>query len=217
MFALGLPISGAQMLGGAMFTVAAIFVGTMGADILAAQMIVYSVIYVALSMSVAFGDAARVRTAYGIGIRSVEAVRQSMSIVTVLAILFLAVATLVLWGIPELLVGVFLDTSDAANASVLAIAVGLSFYAGLFQLVDGAMIVFSNGLRGLRDTKSPLWISMLGYWPIGLGLGAWLAFSADLGARGIWWGLVAGGVAATVLMFLKLRQKIAETEIRLAG
>lgn len=215
MFALGLPITGAQMLGGAMFTIAAVMVGMLGADILAAQMIVYSVLYVSLSMSVAFGDAARVRAAYGVGIRSVAAIRQSMSIVSVLAVAFLLAATMILWLIPKTLVGVFLDTSDAANANVLAIAVGLSFYAGLFQLVDGIMIVYANGLRGLRDTQSPLWIAILGYWAIGLGLGAWLGFERGLEARGVWWGLIAGGVTATILMYIRLRQRIARTERRL--
>ena len=73
------------MLGGAMFTVAAILVGTLSADILAAQLIVYSVIYFCLSTSFAFGDAVRVRVVYGIGIRSVAAARRSANISIALA------------------------------------------------------------------------------------------------------------------------------------
>ena len=100
-FTLGIPIAGAQMLAGAMFTVAAITVGVLGADILAAQMIVYSVIYTCLSSAVAFGDAVRVRVAYGIGRGSAAASRQSARLAIVMAAIFILIATLVLWLLPE--------------------------------------------------------------------------------------------------------------------
>ena len=54
---LGLPVTGAQMLSAAMFTVAAVLVGMLSADILAAQMVIYSVIYFGMSASLALGDA----------------------------------------------------------------------------------------------------------------------------------------------------------------
>ena len=213
---LGIPITGSQMLGGAMFTVAAIVVGTISAEILAAQMIVYSVLYVGLSMAVAFGDAVRVRVAYGIGKQSVAAARQSSSIAAVLSTIVILGATLILWLVPEQLAGIFLDTSEAANAGVLAIAVSLSVYAGFFHLIDGIMIVFSNALRGLRDTKSPFWILLFGYWVVGLGLGTWLCLVSGYGAAGLWVGLVAGAAVSIVIMILMLRKRFTETEQRLA-
>jgi MATE family multidrug resistance protein len=214
---LGLPITGAQMLGGAMFTVAAIMVGILGADILAAQMIVYSVLYFCMSASVAIGDAVRVRVAYGIGIRSIDAVRQSASIATVLAAIIILAASLWIWFFPEFLVGIFLDTSDPANSEVLAIAVSFAIYAGLFQLIDGILIVFTNGLRGLRDTQSPFWISMIGYWVIGIGAGAWLCFPMGYGAAGLWWGLIGGAAAGIVMMYLRFVSRLSIMEARLSA
>ena len=213
---LGLPITGAQMLGGAMFTVAAIMVGVLGADILAAQMIVYSVLYFCMSASVAFGDAVRVRVAYGIGIRSVEAARQSASIATVLAAIIILAASLWIWFFPEFLVGIFLDTDDPANSEVLAIAVSFAIYAGLFQLIDGILIVFTNGLRGLRDTQSPFWISMIGYWIIGIGAGAWFCFPMGYGASGLWWGLIGGAAAGIIMMYLRFVSRLSIMEVRLS-
>ena len=215
-FLLGLPITGSHMLGGAMFTVAAIFVGMLGADILAAQLIVYSVIYFCLSTSVAFGDAVRVRVAYGIGIRSVDAARRSAKIAITLAAVVILVATLMLWLFPKFLVGIFLDTDDVENKSVLAIALGFSVYAGLFQLFDGVQIVLSNGLRGLKDTRSPFWISLLGYWLIGLGSGALLCFPMGFGAEGLWWGLIAGTIVAIALMWLRFEKQLKAAKSRLA-
>ena len=215
-FALGLPVTVTQMLNGAMFTVAAILVGMISADILAAQMIAYSVIYFAFSSSVALGDAARVRVAYGIGARSAPAARQSAHISFILAGAAVSICSAVLWLFPELLVGIFLDIGDVANTDVLEIAVGLSVYAGWFLLFDGVLIVAANAIRGLRDTRTPLWVSMTGYWVIGLGIGTWLCFPLGYGASGLWWGLILGPAIAIVLMFWRFHVRLRQAEQRLS-
>ncbi len=215
LFVLGLPVTATQMLNGAMFTVAAILVGMISADILAAQMIAYSVIYLALSVSVALGDAVRVRVAYGIGMRSADAARQSAYISFFLAIATIIIAAGVLWIFPEFFVGIFLDITDVANASALKIALGLSVYAGWFLLFDGVLIVSANAIRGLRDTRTPLWISLAGYWVIGLGVGTWLCFPLGYGATGLWWGLILGPVFSNVLMFWRFHVRLAQAERQL--
>jgi len=214
-FRLGIPVTGAQILSAAMFTVAAIMVGTLGADVLAAQMVVYSVIYLGMSASLALGDAIRVRVAYGIGLRSIAAVRQSASISISLSAAVVLAASIVLWFFPEALVGIFLNTDDPTNADVLQIAVGFSIYAGFFLLIDGTLMVVTNGLRGLRDTKSTFWISVIAYWAIGIGLGGWLSFSVGYGAAGLWFGLVAGAIAGIVMALLRFRTQLVLAEEKL--
>ncbi|MFQ6005204.1 MAG: MATE family efflux transporter [Woeseia sp.] len=216
-FGLGLPVTATQLLNGAMFTVAAVLVGMISADILAAQQIVYSVIYLALSASIALGDAVKVRVAYGIGLRSVEAVRQSANISFFLAAVAILIAACLLWIIPEILVGIFLDIDEPANAAVLIIAVGLSAYAGLFLLFDGVLIVAANAIRGLRDTRSPLWISMSGYWAVGIGVGSLLCFPMGYGEIGLWWGLVLGVTFSNILMFWRFRRRLDDARKSLAG
>lgn len=215
-FVLGLPVTGAQLLGGGMFTVAAVLVGMLGADLLAAQQIVYTVIYIALSASLAIGDAVRVRVAYGIGARSAVAARRSATIGLCMAGAVTALASLALWLAPELIVSIFLDTGDVANTSVLLLAVGLSVYAGLFQLFDGVLIVTANALRGLRDTRSPMWIGLSGYWLVGIGIGSILCFAFGYGAAGLWWGLVLGPIVANALMAARFRRRLGEAARRFA-
>jgi MATE family multidrug resistance protein len=213
---LGLPVTAAQILGGAMFTVAAVFTGVLGADTLAAQQIVYTVIYVALSASIAIGDAVRVRVAYGIGMNSAAAARQSANIAFVLGAATTLFASGALWLFPQQIVGIFLDTRDSANASVMLIAVLLAPYAAAFQLFDGVLLVIANALRGLRDTRSPLWIAASGYWLVGLVAGFWLCFPMDQGAPGLWLGLIGGALVAIVMMSFRYRTRMSQAESRLA-
>lgn len=215
-FRLGTPITITQFLNGAMFTVAAVVVGMISAATLAAQQIVYSVIYLSLSAAGALGDAVRVRVAYGIGRRSVDSSLLSANISFILAGITTLVAALILWIAPRALVGIFLDTADPENARVLEISVALSAYAGMFLLLDGVLMVVANAIRGLRDTRSPLWISMAGYWAVGLGSGVVLCFPMGYGAEGLWWGLVAGVVFSNILMYWRFKRRIADARVALS-
>lgn len=217
MLSLGLPVAAAQILGGAMFTVAAVLVGMLSAEILAAQQIVYTVIYVALSAAIAIGDAVRVRVAYGMGLRSADAAWRSALIACSLAAAITVVASAILVLFTRSVVGIFLNTDDPANTDVLLIAVDLAIYAALFQLLDGVQITTANALRGLRDTRSPLWIAITGYWLVGIGLGTWLCFPMGYGADGMWWGLVSGALVATVLMAVRFGQRMRQARIALTS
>lgn len=215
-FSLGLPITGSNLLGGGMFTIAAVLAGMLGADVLAAQQIVYTVIYVALSAALALGDGVRVRVAYGIGAQSPDASRRSAIIGLIIAATIVTVASIVLWLFPAFVVGIFLDTSDVENEGVLLLAITLSVYAAMFQLFDGVLIVMANVLRGLRDTRSPMWIMLSGYWIVGMVAGAVLCFPLQFGAKGLWWGLVMGPIVASVLMAMRIRRRFREAAVRLS-
>ncbi|MFN6952413.1 MAG: MATE family efflux transporter, partial [Albidovulum sp.] len=85
--------------------------------------------------------------------------------------------------------------------------------AALFQIFDGAQVVGQGMLRGLHDTFVPMLFALFGYWIVGIGLGAWLAFEQDWGGVGIWTGLAAGLgiVAALMLARWLLRDRIGLT------
>ena len=95
-----------------------------------------------------------------------------------LAMGFMALAALGMWLFPHLLVGLFLDPADPANGPVIPLAISFLGIAAIFQLADGAQVVGAAMLRGLHDTRVPMLFAGFGYWVVGLGSGAWLAFGA---------------------------------------
>jgi MATE family multidrug resistance protein len=119
---------------------------------------------------------------------------------------------LVMWGMPRRLVTVFL-ADVPQNAVTIALAVSFVRVAAAFQLVDGAQVIGAGMLRGLHDTRWPLIFALVGYWGIGLGIGAWLAFAADWKGVGIWVGLASGLAAVAALMLTRwiLRYRLGLT------
>jgi MATE family multidrug resistance protein len=95
----------------------------------------------------------------------------------------------------------FLDR-EAGNSRVIALAVSFLTIAAAFQIFDGAQVVAAGMLRGLHDTRVPMLIAAFGYWLIGIGMGAGLAFAANWGGVGIWVGLASGlGLVAALLIW----------------
>jgi MATE family multidrug resistance protein len=83
---------------------------------------------------------------------------------------------------------------------VAGIAASYLVWAGIFQIVDGAQVTGAGMLRGLGDTRVPMWLAGLGYWGIGLPTGVVLGFWTNLGGVGIWIGLSAGLASVACLM-----------------
>jgi MATE family multidrug resistance protein len=84
---------------------------------------------------------------------------------------------------------------------VLQLAVSFLIVAAVFQIVDGAQVVGTGMLRGLQDTTWPMLFAAFGYWVIGIGRLAWLAFNRGWDGVGIWIGLAVGlGIVAALVL-----------------
>jgi MATE family multidrug resistance protein len=125
----------------------------------------------------------------------------------------MAVAAVVFWTLPNLLVSLYLDVSAPGNTDVVRLAVSLLGVAAVFQVFDGVQVAASGALQGLKDTRVPMLIAIATYWGIGLTSGWWLGLHRDWGAIGLWWGLVAGLAAASVLLTARFLRTTREGKL----
>jgi len=86
------------------------------------------------------------------------------------------------------------------DPGVVALAAQLLVVAAIFQLFDGAQVIGSGALRGLADVRVPAVISFVAYWLLAIPGGYVLGLHTRLGAVGVWIGLAAGLAIAAVLL-----------------
>ncbi len=84
--------------------------------------------------------------------------------------------------------------------AVLTLGTTLLFIAAVFQLFDGLQGVVTGTLRGLGDTRTPMVTNLAAHWAIGLPIGYTLCFIAGWGAPGLWCGLSAGLIIASIVL-----------------
>jgi len=202
MIKLGWPIGATMGLEIAVFALAAYFMGWIGATAVAAHAVALQFAALTFMVPLGLGQAATVRVGLALGRKDEAGVTRAGWTAWVLGLLFMATMALVMWSVPRQLITLFLQDVPA-NAAVIALAVSFLRVAAAFQLVDGAQVIGAGMLRGLHDTRWPLLFALVGYWVIGLGIGAWLAFAADWKGVGIWVGLAAGLAAVAALMLAR--------------
>lgn len=94
-------------------------------------------------------------------------------------------------------------------------AANLLLLGAVFQLSDGAQVMLIGMLRGLHDTRVPMWINAFSYWVVAFGLGVFASRKLEWGAYGLWCGLIIGLSVASILLGFRLRWKVRSLGLQL--
>ena len=203
MWKLGVPIAVTFTLETLVFYAAVLMMGTIGDTSLAAHAIAMQISSVTYMIPLGFGQVATIRVGLAMGRANPHDAVQAGWTSYLLGVGFMALAAGVIWWQPEYLTGFFIDASAPENRAVIILAVQFLFFAALLQLADGAQAVAAGMLRGLYDTRTPMLLALIGYWVLGVPIGAFLAFGLDMEGIGIWIGFVIGLSLVAVLMTLR--------------
>lgn len=197
---LGTPIALTLAFEVTVFSAAVFLMGLISTASIAAHAIALQLAAITFMVPLGISQATTIRVGLAYGAKDSLWVSRAGWASFALAMIFMSVAALGMWAFPNQLIGLFLDGSDPGNAEVFALGVSFLFVAAIFQIADGAQVVGAAMLRGLHDTRIPMIYAGLGYWLVGLGSGAWLAFEAGWEGVGVWTGLALGLAAVSVLM-----------------
>lgn len=189
-----------------LFSFTAILMGVLGTVQLAAHQIAIQSASFTFMVPVGLATATAVRVGQAAGRRDGPGVRRSGWVGVSLSAGFMTLTALTFWLVPERVVALYLDVSDPANAEVVRTAAQFLALAAAFQVFDGLQVSAAGALRGLKDTRVPMLMSLLSYWGIGLTTGVLLAFRGGLGGQGLWLGLVVGLASAALLLTWRFRR-----------
>lgn len=205
---LGLPITLALTFEMMLFNAAVFLMGRIGVVEVAAYQIGLNVAAVgymaAFGMSLAGGT--RVGLAAGAGDAVGVKVASVASLVgCVLTILLFAVPIRML---PETIANLYVPSGTPNGAAVNQMVVVFLPLVTSFAIFDALQVAAHQALRGLKDVRAPMLLAGFSFWAIGFPLAAWLSLATTVGAKGVWWGLLAGLMVASVLLGIRLRQKV---------
>ena len=200
---LGTPIAMTLALEVTIFNAAVFLMGLVGTAALAAHAVAIQIASFTFMVPLGLSQAATVRVGLAFGRRDAGGIARAGWVAWVMGVGFMTLTACLLWTIPRPIVGLFLDTSNPADAEVVRLAIAFLGIAALFQIVDGAQAVGAGMLRGLHDAKIPMMFAAFGYWVVGLGIALWLGFHLHWGGVGIWIGLASGLAVVAVLMLAR--------------
>jgi MATE family multidrug resistance protein len=195
---LGVPIGASRFFEVSLFSLVALLVGRLGIDSLAAHQIAGTMNGVTFMIPLSLGVAATIRVGYNVGAGRLDEARLSAFVAFGASLLFAAAA-----GIALLAFRTEIAAWYSTDASVVALAADLLIFIAVYQIFDDTQATAIGALFGYKDTRIPMWVTLVSYWFVALPLGVGLAFGtfgSVLGVKGFWWGLSAGlGLVACIL------------------
>ncbi len=195
---LGLPIATGFFMEVSLFAGVALLIGTMGTAAVAGHQIALNVASITFMIPLGISMATSIRVGQAIGRNDIAGARFAGFSGVALGGTFMACAGLAIFAFPEYIAGIY--TQDA---EVKAMAVSLLAMAAVFQIFDGLQVSGSGALRGLKDTKVPMLMTIVAYWIIGLPLGYALGVSLGGGPKSMWIGFICALVVAAFLLNLR--------------
>lgn len=215
---IGTPIALTITAEAGIFGAAAFLMGNIGTPQLAGHTIALQIAALAFQIPFGIGQAATIRVGYFYGARDPAGMARAGWTAILIGGGFMAVTASAMVLFPRSLLSIYVDPDAAKNAALVGFALRYLVIAAAFQLVDGIQAVAAGALRGLQDTRIPMWIAIFAYWVPGFGVALTLGFATPLAGIGVWIGLATGlGVAAALLLWRWTRRDQLDLTRRATG
>jgi MATE family multidrug resistance protein len=205
---LGLPIAVAHLAEVGMFLASALLMGLIGTAALAAHAIANQCAVIAYMVPYGIAQAATVRVGRAVGAGKHRAMTRAGWTALALGIGFAFLPAAAFWFFGGAIVDLFLDSARPENKTAIDFAVSFLAIAALLQFADATQCISFGALRGLKDTRGPMLISLAGYWGLGLTSAAVFGVLLGFGGEAIWISLT---VAVSVVGVLLVRRFWAQS------
>lgn len=189
---IGTPIALTVMAEAGLFSGAALLMGRIGETELAAHTLALNLAALAFQIPFGTAQAATIRVGFHHGAGDRVAAGRAGWVAIAIGTGFMCTTALAMVLVPTFLLRIYVDPDLPANAALIGFALQYLVLAAIFQLADGVQAVGAGALRGLQDTRVPMWIAIFSYWVPGFGMAIGLGFYTPLEGTGVWIGLATG-------------------------
>jgi len=200
---LGLPAASQMLAEVGVFALATVLAGTLDPVSSASHQIALNLAGIAFMIPLGMGSAGAVRVGHAVGAGDPVRAAAAGWTAIMLGTAFMLASGGLFVAIPRALIGFF--SSDPA---VLSLGASLLVLAAVFQLFDGIQGVITGTLRGLGDTRTPMFVNLAAHWLLGLPVSYTLCFVLGWGVWGLWIGLSLGLIVTGIILMWAWTVKI---------
>ncbi|MBN1299856.1 MAG: MATE family efflux transporter [Melioribacteraceae bacterium] len=200
---IGLPTGMQMFFEVGAFSFAAIMIGWIGTDYLAAHQIAISLASITFMIILGIASAATIRVGNYLGKKDFVELNKASN-----SSLLIAVIVMASFGVIFIALNNFLPTLFIQDPEVTEIASVLLIFAAFFQIFDGTQATGLGILRGMTDVKNPMITAFIAYWIVGIPLAYFLGVNLDYKANGVWFSLSLGLVLAALFFTYRIRKNI---------
>ncbi|WP_439287286.1 MATE family efflux transporter [Lonepinella sp. BR2357] len=200
---LGFPIAVALWAEVALFALTSLFLSPLGTAMVASHQIALNTSSFVFMFPMSLGMATTILVGQRLGEQSPSEAKKVSYIAFAVGLNITIITAFVTLFWREQIAQLFVT-----DTSVITLASSLLIIAALYQFSDTLQVVAGGVLRGYKDTKAILYITIFCYWVLGMPIGYGLAMTdiivPHLGALGFWVGFVVALTAAAILLLYRM-------------
>lgn len=200
LFTLGLPTALQMLFEFGIFTSSIFLSGKLSAEAQAANQIALNLASLTFMVVIGLGVTATIRVGNQLGEKNYKELIRIMRSVFLMVLIIQSIFALIF-----IVTRNYLPMFYIENQLVINLASTLLIVAAFFQLSDGFQVTVLGALRGLQDVNIPTFLLFIAYWCIGFPLSYVLGKPENLGATGIWIGLLAGLTFSSIFLYIRYR------------
>ncbi|TRW50111.1 MATE family efflux transporter [Aliidiomarina halalkaliphila] len=200
---LGFPISMALFFETSLFAAVAILIAPLGTIMVSGHQIALNVSSLVYMVPLSLSMAVTLRVGFALGAQKPEDAMNAYKIAMFMGVTFAAINGLGMWLGGQWLASLYTD-----NREIIELAGTLLALAAIFTVSDTFQAISIGALRGYKDTRASMIVTLIAYWPFGLSVGVVLGLTdwvvPRMGAAGFWIGFISGLSVAAVLLTIRL-------------
>jgi len=184
---------------GMLFNAGLLLMGVIGVIEMAAYQIGLNVASSAFMIPWGLTMAGAVRIGHAAGANDLVRAKRAAWVCVMLAAVMMSAMAIFIALFPDVIATLYVG-SDDENKNVKLFVMGFLPLAAGFMFFDAIQVAANQLLRGLKDVRIPMVITGISFWGVGFSVAYYLALKTEVGANGVWHGLTAGLISASVLL-----------------
>jgi MATE family multidrug resistance protein len=176
-------------------TFMSILCAQLGSTLLAAHQVTLDLNAFVYMVPTGLSYAAMIRVGQAAGRNNLRQVQLAANTSLGIALVYSVIASVLFVVLARPLASVY--TNDPL---VVTAAVPLFYLCSLLIIGDTFFVIFASALTGLGDTRTPMWVSIVCNWCVGMPLAYFLAFKVGYGLHGLWIGRTVASLSSGLLL-----------------
>lgn len=209
----GSPLGGMYCIEVALFATMAFMMGCFGENMLAAHNIAYQCFIFTLTVIFGISSGTTVRIGHEVGRNNKEKLKLAAYVNMGIGFCFMLLIAIVYFIFPKVIIGLDINVHLQKYQVLVHYATVFLVIAGILQLTDCFRLISIGALRGLKDTKVPMYISLVVFWFIAFPAAYCLAFPLHLSGVGIWLGLLIGLAIGAAILLARFNRLVKSVDL----
>ncbi len=205
---IGFPMGTMYCIEMAFFFAMTLVMGTLDKQMLVANQIVLQYMGVLMAILFSIAQAITVRMGHLIGEKNSHSAQKVSAAGICLSVTLMCAVALFYWLSPHILISLDFDINDPMNFKIVQYGIQFFGVCGIFLLLEAIRTALFGALRGLKDTRTAFFVSIVGFWCIAFPVGLFLCTYVGLSGVGLWWGMVLGANLSTALLYMAYRARL---------